>query len=722
MIDTAAPGAPRGRAADHPALERLHRLELLRAQHARMGYQPSLDGIRAMSVIGVMLYHAGFTWMHGGFFGVEVFFVVSGFLITSLLIEERDKVGRVDLRLFWLRRFRRLLPALVAVLVVIGVWAVFWGTAEQHTQVRRDYPWALGYLANWSQIFSQETYFSGTPSLFRHLWSLAVEEQWYLLWPLAFVLIARHRRTDRRRGWTLASVALCVMVATAVARLFDWPRQWFNPLRMSMQPVDTTNFLYLSTFTRCSGLLLGAAMAFLWRPWQVAGKPRARATKALDLAAVAGVVVLLLAFALGDVERNTTYLWLLPLVTVASAVLVAVVVHPWATASRLVFGSQPMAEIGKRSYGLYLWSWPISRITGAWEGSLSKFLLAMAITVPVSEACYRFIETPIRRGALGAVWKARERRDRNLIVACGALTSTALAASLFAFYASTDKTFDAAKDTSNEVAFDLDTATGVTSSTLATVVVQPTGSGAAVATVAPTTVPVPPVTQAVLPRRLVIVGDSTAHSLAINLPTGIEGTFSIGDGSVEGCSVYDSGTAQSARNGFTRSFGGCAGWEQEWVESAQASGAQVAVVVIGAWDVFDVSVDGQVLPFASAANDQRFIAGVQKGIDALGSIGVKVALVEIPCMRPQDVDGAGVPALPERGDDVRVAHLNQLLRDIAAANPATTTFVAGPAEYCTDETIASSLGHRWDGVHAYKPGAKLTFEAIAAALLTIAVP
>ncbi len=186
--------------------------------------------------------------------------------------------------------------------------------------------------------------------------------------------------------------------------------------------------------------------------------------------------------------------------------------------------------------------------------------------------------------------------------------------------------------------------------------------------------------------------------------------------------MYDSGTAVSARDGFTRGFGGCTGWEQKWVAAAQQSGAQVAAVVIGAWDVFDVSLDGQVLPFGSAANDQRFVAGVQKGIDALSAAGVKVALVEVPCMRPQDVQGAGVPALPERGDDARVAHLNEMLRDIAAANPATTTFVAGPAEYCADESIASSLGHRWDGVHAYKPGAKLTFEAVSAALLAIPVP
>ena len=112
---------------------------------------------------------------------------------------------------------------------------------------------------------------------------------------------------------------------------------------------------------------------------------------------------------------------------------------------------------------------------------------------------------------------------------------------------------------------------------------------------------------------------------------------------------------------------------------------------------------------------------MQEGIDKLSAIGVKVALLEIPCMRPQDVQGAGVPALPERGDDARVAHLNDLLRQVAAANPATTTFVNGPAEYCADPAIAADLAYRWDGVHAYKPGAKLTFEAAAAQLLAIPV-
>ncbi len=706
----------------HPALERLVRLERRHPPRGSMGYQPSLDGVRAMSVIAVILYHAGFSWMHGGFFGVEVFFVVSGFLITSLLIEERDRTHRVNLWQFWVRRWRRLLPALFTMLLVIGVWAVFWGSAEQHTQVRRDYPWGIFYLANWGQIFSKVAYFSGTPTLFRHLWSLAVEEQWYLIWPLVFMVIAKRGANDRRRGTTLVLVSLGVMAATALAFAADWPSRWFNPFAMQMQSVSSTNFLYLSTITRSSGLLLGAAMAFLWRPWKVADAPRSEASRTLDLVAAGSVLLLAVAFVFGHVEGGATYTWMLPMVTLSSAALVAVVVHPWANGARAVFSARPMVEVGKRSYGLYLWTWPISRILDAYHGSVPRFLVAMVIALPVSEACYRWIETPIRKGALGRWWKQRERPDWRLVTACVGVSSMVLVVSLFAFYRAAQPTFDAAVDQGDQnVVFDPNAVIGATTSAASQVV--PDSNPAAASTVASTTTAaaVVPVTSASLPRHLVIVGDSMAHALAVNLPAGIDGTFAVGDGSLDGCSVYDSGTAVSSRKGFTRGFSGCSGWQDKWATKAQQSGAEVALVVIGAWDVFDVEADGQTLVFGTPANDQRFMNGVQQGIDALSSAGAKVALLEIACMRPQDVKGAGVPALPERGDDTRVAHLNDLLRQVAAANPTTTTFVTGPPEYCADESIATSLAYRWDGVHAYKPGAKLTFEAVAQQLLSIPV-
>ena len=220
-----------------------------------MGYQPGLDGLRAISVIAVILYHAGFGWMHGGFLGVEVFFVVSGYLITSLLLEEREGSGGVRLRQFWLRRARRLLPALFGVLITVGVWVAVFGTAQQQSDLHRDYLPGIFYFANWGQIFGGAQYF-GNFSPLRHLWSLAVEEQWYLLWPLAFVVLTRRNKRATEVGRSIIIAAVAVMVIT-------W---WLaSPSALTS---DRTNFLYLSTLTRSSGLLLGAGAAFLWRPWK----------------------------------------------------------------------------------------------------------------------------------------------------------------------------------------------------------------------------------------------------------------------------------------------------------------------------------------------------------------------------------------------------------------------------------------------------------------------
>jgi hypothetical protein len=222
-----------------------------------------------------------------------------------------------------------------------------------------------------------------------------------------------------------------------------------------------------------------------------------------------------------------------------------------------------------------------------------------------------------------------------------------------------------------------------------------------------------------LPRRTVIVGDSTAHSLAINAPKGIEAFLDLRDGSVSGCGVQSDGRVRSARTGFNRSFDDCEGWEQRWAKAAEQHGAELALVAIGAWEVFDVEVDGRLIAFGTPEADARITAGLQRGIDALRYVGTHTALIEVPCMRPQDVEGAGVPALPERGDDARVAHLNDLLRQVAAANPDAVTFVAGPTAWCNDPAIASSLAYRWDGVHVYDEGAKLEFEAITSPLLQI---
>ena len=674
-----------------------------------MGYQPSLDGLRALSVGVVLLYHAGFSWMHGGFFGVEVFFVVSGFLITSLLIDEHDRDDRIAFAKFWKRRARRLFPALYAVLLFVGVWAALAGTAEQQSQLRRDAVWSIFYVNNWGQIVGDVPYFAGEAPLLRHLWSLAVEEQWYLVWPLLFVALMRLPLSRRVVGGVVVGAAFAVFV-------YMFWMQSRSPTLLGGPPamldgVDRTNYLYLSTITRAGGLLLGAGAAFVWRPWRWKHAVDAPAGRLLDPLGAAAVAAIGCAAAVASITAGYVYQWLLPLVSILSLVAVMVSVHPSSVVFRRIMSWTPLVEVGKRSYGLYLWSWPIFVIVGATTGSVSAFVWAMFLTVVVAETSYRFLETPVRKGAIARWWS-----DRASITYWPIAGGAVLVGALVLFYVDVDQF--SRFEGGGEAVFELDASpvgagkpVGVVDSIEVT-----DGSVAAVTPVA--TTPIVPATSA----RLAIVGDSQANALAINLPDGIDTVFpNVVNGSVDGCSVYDSGSVSSAVK-FGNNFSICDGWQEQWAQAA--AGTDVALVVVGAWDVFDV-VDGDTTyGFATPAGDALFIANLESGIDAMLAEGASVGLLEIACMRPQDVEGAGVPALPERGDDARVGHVNDLLRateaSYQAAGEARVQFVEGPVEWCADETIATDLGYRWDGVHVYDPGANLIYTTVAPELLRLA--
>lgn len=677
------------------------------ATRSTMGYKPSLDGLRAVAVIAVIFYHAGFGWMHGGFFGVEVFFVVSGFLITTLLIEEREQDGRIHLGHFWVRRWRRLLPALFTMLIAVSMWAALWGSHEQHSQMRRDLPWAIFYMANWGQIKGDVPYFAESAPLLRHVWSLAVEEQWYVVWPLVFVLVAGYFAKRRRSpAPAIALTAGLVMLITAVAALvgdFD----------------AKVNMLYLSTLTRCSGLLLGAAAAFVWRPWRRGRAAEGVPLPRLDLAGSAAIGVLGVAFMVGRVTDRITYLVTLPAVSIASVVLVMVAVHPRSAVWRRTLSWRPLVEIGKRSYGLYLWSWPISRICSADVGSVSRFALAMLISIPVNEVSYRFVEVPVRRGALGEWWRSTPKHLRSRNVLAWTVVAAFVVLPLAQFYRTRAQTFDLAVDETADLTVDLDAVLGSEPTDAPDVLPANQPSAAEPAGLDPVAVESTSSTvakESKRPRRIVIVGDSQAHSFYVNLPKGLGSRFKFSHGAQTGCSVYDTGVGVSG-NGSTRRFTTCKGWEGRWAAAARKNKAQIALVMIGAWDVLDVRLDKSVVRFGSKEFDDRFVEGLRRGVQALTEVGARVVLLEIACMRP--VEAKGVPLIPERGDDGRVAHLNKLMRGVAGNDPDHVTFMAGPTEWCANDKISTRLGYRWDGVHLYKPGAKLLIQTIAKPLLDI---
>ena len=658
---------------------------------SHMGYEPSLDGIRAFSVIAVMLYHANIAWLPGGFLGVEVFFVVSGFLITSLLIEEHESTRRIDLKQFWIRRARRLLPALFVMLSATAIYVAFFAK-DSAPDFRRDVLPSLGYFSNWWQIYAVDTPYFAASSLpvLRHLWSLAVEEQWYLIWPLLFTVVFGAK-------WMRPRISGALLITCSAAIMFT------TALRFVQDNETRTNFLYLSTVTRSSGLLLGAAVAFLWRPWRKNSLPSWWRSSISDAFAITSIAVIGVLMATVHVADERLYQGGLAATTVASAVIVAVVMRPNGLLIKKFFSQDLFVEIGRRSYGLYLWHWPIFVVAHARDSS-NRLAVALALTIIINEFVYQFVEIPTRHGALGNWWHNRPQlsamhRRLPVFIAAVVVASLGITGVKVVGIEARDLSIDAS--TAN-VIFAVPTTVASASSLPA-------------ASTTTTTI-------AKLPRRLVIVGDSQAHSLAINKPSGIEKTFVITDGSIDGCGIYDRGVGVGGTNGnFRRNFANCVGFEKSWTKSATKAQADVALVVLGAWEVLDLKINGFTFAVNTSPADTMFRTQMKRGIDALRATGATVALLEVACMRPVDSKGGPVPALPQRGDDTRTRHLNDLLREIAAPEDDGVFFVSGPKEWCSDPKISTSLSYRWDGVHAYKPGAKLVFETIANSILQLPV-
>ena len=358
----------------------------------RLPYLPGLDGLRAIAVIAVILYHAGIGWLPGGFLGVEVFFVISGYLITALLVSEWQRNLALDFRNFWIRRARRLLPALYLLLLVFLAFAVI-RLPDQVARLRGDAIASFFYGLNWFYIFRQQSYFEaiGRPSLFQHLWSLAIEEQFYLFWP---PLLALGLRVLSRRRLLAA-----LLIAAAASSL--WMAFLYHP------GVDPSR-VYYGTDTRASGLLLGSALAVGWAPWQ----PSKWATRTpiawLDSAGIGALLVLLVLFLRVDQSQAFLYRGGFALLGLATAVLIAGTIAPGARILPLLLDNRPLRWIGERSYSLYLWHWPIFTVTRPQLDlpldGIPLLILRLGLTLLCATLSYRCVERPIRQGALRRLW------------------------------------------------------------------------------------------------------------------------------------------------------------------------------------------------------------------------------------------------------------------------------------------------------------------------------
>jgi peptidoglycan/LPS O-acetylase OafA/YrhL len=382
-----------------------------------------LDGLRAVAVIAVVLYHADVPGVSGGFLGVDVFFVLSGFLITSLLLVELDRTGRISFRRFYARRARRLLPALIAVLVVTAV-LVATLAYDSAGGFRRDLPGALLYFSNWSNIFTQTSYFEfiGRPPMLKHLWSLAVEEQFYIFWP-AIALFAYRWRGARAVGLVAVGGAVLSTLAMLIGSIVG-----------DMPGATDPSRLYFGTDTHAMGVLVGAALAVVWRPGRTSPVLPRQAQAVITAAGAVALGLLVLAFM--SVGEYSTFLYRggFLLIAVVSAVVVAAASHRGVPFGSWL-GNRPMRWIGERSYGIYLWHWPLFLVTrpGAdvpVDGVLA-LVLRIGLLLVVAEASYRFLEMPIRNGALSRAWqRVREGdlgRPSPVVVAAAVATTLVLA-------------------------------------------------------------------------------------------------------------------------------------------------------------------------------------------------------------------------------------------------------------------------------------------------------
>jgi peptidoglycan/LPS O-acetylase OafA/YrhL len=389
-------------------------------------YIHSVDGLRAVAVIAVLLYHLGIDWIPGGFLGVDLFFVISGYVITGLILESIARSGTLDLRAFYLSRVRRLLPALIAMLVFttlyIGVYA-----PETVRRFISDIPYVLSGSINWALVAREQDYFEsiGRPPLLQHTWSLAVEAQFYLIWPLVLLFILRYFGKKN-----ISIAALAIALASGVA-LFAYS------IRIDTQE-SAISHVYFGTDTHSIGLFLGSALAVSWKPQNLTREISKRAQDFVDLIGVFGFLGLLATFLFINESDPTLYRIAFPLAAIFGCFTLISVVHP---ASRFapLLSSRVLIWIGERSYGIYVWHWIVFQLTrpsiDLVGDDWALYALRVLIVFALADISLRYIEIPVRRGYFelwfrGMKYRTKSVRLRQKLFATAAVIVTLFATSL----------------------------------------------------------------------------------------------------------------------------------------------------------------------------------------------------------------------------------------------------------------------------------------------------
>lgn len=369
-------------------------------------YIPAIDGLRAVAVIAVMLYHLGFKWIPGGFLGVDLFFVISGYVITRLLLDSIQRSGGLDIRAFYVARIRRLLPPLVFMIitttVVVGLWA-----PDTMRRFLGDTPFALFGGMNWWLVFRHTDYFEaiGRPPLLQHTWSLGVEAQFYLVWPLILLLVLRYFGKNKIPGAALLIAAFSGIALFVVS------------LQVDAASGSQVSHVYFGTDTHSIGLFLGAALAVRWIPQNLQETVSRKAQDFVDLIGAFGFLGIIAAFLFIDETDPTLYKLAFPLAGIFGCAILTSIVHP---ASRFapILSSKVFIWIGERSYAIYLWHWVVFQVTRPnfdLEGSdWALTALRLLIVFALADISLRLVELPVRTGLVDYWFKGMKYRTKRV--------------------------------------------------------------------------------------------------------------------------------------------------------------------------------------------------------------------------------------------------------------------------------------------------------------------